>query len=298
MTLLSDHRTTLKSRLAPRRPGWMDIVSPLRHFALITYAVPVERLRDYIPADRFEIPTFEIDGEPRALLSVVPFIDEGFRFRLAPFLRFHFGQTNYRVYVIDKSTGEHCVWFFGTTLGGWPVHVARALWKIPWHPAKYRWRCDFDETDGRYRSFRYRVKSDWGTARVDVRDTGRPLDLLPGFASNDEMMLILTQPLDGYFYRLDGAVGTYSVSHPLLQLTHAEPKDLYFELLERLGVLTADEMQHPHSVLLTRRTEFHIYMPPRRTAETESDAGRVRRALRRWFPRFNAKAARTQSGQL
>lgn len=257
-------RAELETRLARRKRRLLDIDAPLRHFALITYAVPVERLALHIPTDRFEIPTFEIDGEPRALLSVVPFIDAGFRFRLLPFVRFHFGQTNYRVYVIDRATGQHAVWFFGTTLGSWQVHPARFLWKIPWHPARYEWACDYDAVAKRYTTFDYRVESTWGPAHISLRDTGEPAGLLPGFASLEEQTLVLTHPVDGYFYRLDGKLGTYSVSHDVLQLTTAEPLDLRFDLLERLGVLTAEEAQHPHSALVSYETTFHITMPPRR----------------------------------
>ena len=242
----------------------MDIVSPLRHFALITYAVPVERLTPHIPGERFEVPVFEIDGKRLALLSVVPFIDDGFRFWLFPFVRFHFAQTNYRVYVIDRASGQPCVWFFGTTLGGWPVRVARRLWKIPWYPAKYSHRCEVDPASGRYVTFQYETWSDWGDARVDLEDTGTPIPVLPGFASKDEMVLVLTHPVDGYFRRLDGNLGTYSVSHEVLALTVGAAKDLYFALLERLKVLTPEEMQTPHSVLLCPETRFHIYMPPKR----------------------------------
>ena len=87
------------------------------------------------------------------------------------------------------------------------------------------------------------------------------------------MTLILTHPVDGYFYRLDGELGTYSVSHDLLGLTVAAPRDLYFGLLERLGVLTGPEMQHPHSVLVCPETSFHIYMPPKKLGS----AGKPRR---------------------
>lgn len=257
-------RATLERRLQPRKPGVLDIVSPLDHFALITYAVPVERLTPHIPADRFAIPTFVVDGQPLALLSVVPFIDAGFRFRLAPFARFHFAQTNYRVYVIDRRTGEPCVWFFGTTLGGWPVNVARRLWKIPWHPARYAWDCQHDTAARRYTRFSYHAESDWGPMRVEVVDTGEPAGLLPGFASVEEQTLVLTHPVTGYFYRLDGALGTYSVSHPVIPLTAGRATDLHFGLLERLGVLNAPEMQAPHSVLLCPRTTFRIHMPPKR----------------------------------
>lgn len=256
-------RAELESRLIPGKRGFLDIDAPLEHLALITYAVPVERLAPHIPLERFEVPTFEVGGERRALLSVVPFIDAAFRFRMAQFVRFHFAQTNYRVYVIDRETGQHCVWFFGTTLGGWPVHLARWLWKIPWYPAKYAWRCRWDENAGRYKDFIYRARSEWGDARVELRDTGEPAGLLPGFDSMEEQTLILTHPVDGYFHRLDGKLGTYSVGHGVLEFTRAEPVDLRFDLLERLGVLTPEEAQQPHSALISRETAFQIRMPPR-----------------------------------
>jgi hypothetical protein len=77
------------------------------------------------------------------------------------------------------------------------------------------------------------------------------------------MTLVLTHPLEGYFYRRDGRIGTYSVSHEVIPMSLARPRDLYFSLYERMGILTADEMQRPTSVLVSRRTRFSIHMPPR-----------------------------------
>ncbi|MBE2220446.1 MAG: DUF2071 domain-containing protein [Anaerolineae bacterium] len=147
---MKNHRKVLNQHLIKRQPGWLDIRSDLRHFALINYAVPPERLAPHIPTDRFEIPTYEINGSQLAMLSVVPFVDDDFCFyRLFPWFKFHFPQTNFRVYVIDRATGEPVVWFFGTTLGSLVVSLARALWRIPWHRAQYEVDCEFDEENGR-----------------------------------------------------------------------------------------------------------------------------------------------------
>jgi hypothetical protein len=125
----------LQHRLNKRRPGLLDVRSDLLHFALINYAVPKDRLLPFIPTERFEIMEFEIEGARKAMLSVVPFVDADFSFyRLIPWFKFHFAQTNHRVYVLDKQTGEPAVWFLGTTLGSWAVHVARTLWRIPLPP--------------------------------------------------------------------------------------------------------------------------------------------------------------------
>jgi hypothetical protein len=253
---------TLKQRLEPRALGLIDIVSELHHFALINYAVPVERLRPHIP-ERFEIVEFPMDGGARALLSVVPFVDVDFHFAKLPWLTFRFAQTNHRVYVRDRKSGEHVAWFFGTTLGSRWVHLAQLLWRIPWHHARYAVDCDFDESARRYRRFRYDIDSTWCSARVDLTDTGRPATLLDGFAHEEEMTLVLTHPVAGFFHRRDGRVGTYSVWHEVIPMHVGEPRDLHFSLYERLGILSAEEMQRPASVLLSRRTVFTIHMPPR-----------------------------------
>ena len=46
----------------------------------------------------------------------------------------------------------------------------------------------------------------------------------------------------------------------MMTLTKAELAELLFE---RLGLLTAREMERPHSVLVASRVLFHVHMPPR-----------------------------------
>lgn len=259
-----DYREILNRRLLAPSTGRIDVLSKLKHFALINYALPKSRLQPYIPEDRFEIPEFTIRGEKLAMMSAVPFFDEDFHFiRMFPFLKFSFGQTNYRVYVVDRLTGEHVVWFFGTTLGSPVVYLPKSIWRIPWHYADYKINCDYDNQLNRYRSFEYLIESKWGGARIKVEDSGQPVSAMEGFSTLEELKLILTHPLAGYFYRLDQKVGSYSVWHKEIPITRAEPKDLYFTLYERLGLLSKDEMQTPHSVFLCPLTEFTVLLPPK-----------------------------------
>ena len=258
-------RAILAQRLTKPPANRLTIQTDLRHFGLITYALPASRLAPHIPTDRFAIAQFEIDGRPMALLSAVPFWDADFHYlRLAPFLKFQFGQTNHRVYVIDKRTGQHAVWFLGTTLGSPLVYGPRWLWRMPWHLARYQVNCRYDPAQGRYQRYDYRVESDWGAAEISLRDTGQPAAEVPGFATQDDWQLILTHPLDGFYYRLDGGLGSYSVWHELIPLTVGQPQQLYFSLYERLNLLSPTEMQQPHSVFLCPQTRFEVYLPPRR----------------------------------
>ena len=259
---LMNYFDLLQQRLRPPRNGWLDVDSTLAHFALITYAIPMQRLAAHIPQDRFEIATFDVGSERRALISAVPFIDADFRFRVVPFARFGFGQTNYRAYVINKYTGQHGVWFFGTTLGSWVVNIARALWRIPWHSAQYAVDCVYDAAQHRYTRYAMQAQSRWSALRVHLEDSGQPLVTHAGFESMDAMRLILTHPVDGYFYRLDGALGSYSVWHEVLPLTEAKPTDAYFGVFERLGLLSREEMLHPLSSLVCPTTQFRVLLPP------------------------------------
>ena len=253
----------LTQRLLKPAANRIDIRSDLAHFALIQYAVPKVRLEPHIPQERFIIPEFEIAGEKKALLSVVPFLDEDFNFyRLTPFWKMQFAQTNHRVYVIDRQTGEPVVWFLGTTLGSRIVHPAQWLWQIPWHFASYQMDCVYDAAESRYKSYNIQMESDWCGGIIDIDDTGKPIELCTGFSSMDEMMLILTHPVQGYYWCRNGRLGGYSVWHEIMQLTQGKPKNIYLSLYERLGILSKEEMQTPHSIFICPNITFDVHMPP------------------------------------
>ena len=202
---MSNYQDILTERLQRTPLGWWDIRSKLRHFALITYAVPKERLAPHIPSSRFDIPEWDIDGTPYAFLSVVPFVDVDFHFaRLAPFAKFRFAQTNHRVYVIDRHTNQHIVWFFGTTLGSRVVHLAQTAWRIPWHYARYHVDCALDETTGQYTRFQYQATCDWCETEIDITHDRQAVGIPPGFTSMDEANLVLTHPVQGFTFGVMG----------------------------------------------------------------------------------------------
>ncbi|MCW1966994.1 MAG: hypothetical protein KIH69_002585, partial [Anaerolineae bacterium] len=62
--------------------------------------------------------------------------------------------------------------------------------------------------------------------------------------------------------------GTYSVWHEKIHFTLGRANHLYFSLYERLGILSRSEMQHPHSILICPKTEFEVFLPPRRDVAT------------------------------
>lgn len=246
----------------PALSGW-DVVTTLRHFAIVTYAIDPERVRPHIHP-RFDLEQFPgADGNVRAWVSAVPFEDQDFCFVGAQRFKFRFGQTNYRTYVIDRETGLRLVWFFGTSLDSWSVMVPRHLWKLPWHRGRIRFDCALDPGGNRYEQYRLTTQSNWAAVALELADSGQPVRELPGCNDLEAGLVILTHPLYGVFYRRDGSLGSYNIWHDRLRLSTGQCIQARFDLFDRLGLVPFREQHGPHSVLLQPRTEFTIYLPPR-----------------------------------
>jgi len=150
------------------KPSGIDVLCSLQHFAIITYAVDPSRFDGLIP-ERFKLDTVMIDGQEKALLSVVPFIDVDFTSAVYPFPKFTMGQTNYRIYIIDTTTNERCVWFIGTTLDSWTLAIPRHLWNLPWYSGNVTFNCDYDQENQRYRHYKMVTQAEWAAAEVELR---------------------------------------------------------------------------------------------------------------------------------
>lgn len=249
--------------LHPRpEPRGIDVVCKLQHFAIITYAVDSSRFEGLFP-ERFKLDTVRIDGEEKGLISVVPFVDVDFTSAVVPFPKFKMGQTNYRIYIVDSETGERCVWFLGTTLDSWTVIIPRYLWNLPWYSGSVRFSCDVDEASGRYKSYHMVTRAKWAPAEVALSQPDAQDLELEGFPDTETGLVFLTHPLAGFYYRRDGKLGTYRVWHERLKVVPAKLERARFGLLERSGIVTLEEQQCPHSVLLEPVNEFTIYLPPR-----------------------------------
>lgn len=243
-------------------PNVFDVVCQLQHFAIISYALEPQRLAGLLPP-RFQLDLVQIDGAPRALLSVVPFFDADFRLVGMPFVRFQMGQTNYRIYVIDQETGKRCVWFLGTTLDSWSIVVPRFFWKLPWHPGRVSFSCQYDQQAGIYQHYQMQTEAEWAPVMVQLSQSPDQRLELPGFPDLETGLVVISHPLDGFYYRRDGRLGSYKVWHRRLNLKSAKLIEANFGLLTRLGLVSLEEQQRPHSVLIDPLTEFIIYLPPK-----------------------------------
>ncbi|ALU41844.1 DUF2071 domain-containing protein [Pseudoalteromonas rubra] len=254
---------SFKDFLKPRpAPTGIDVLCKLQHFAIITYAVDVSKFAGLFPA-RFKLDTVMIDGVEKGLVSVVPFIDVDFTSAVYPFPKYTMGQTNYRIYIIDRDSGERCVWFLGTTLDSWTRIVPSMLWKLPWYSGKVVFDCDYDQSQEVYRRYKMHTTAHWAPASVELMQHKDALIELPGFPDTETGLVYLTHPLTGFYYRRDGRLGTYRVWHKELKVSSAILKSANFGLLSRLDLVSDAEQQKPHSVLVEPINEFTIYLPPK-----------------------------------
>ena len=111
-------------------PSGIDVVTTLTHFAIVTYRVAPDVLCRHIHP-RFEPDLIDCGGGKAALVSVVPFVDQDFRLARFPWLKGHFRTNQLSGIRHGSETGEHTVWFSGTSLDSPAVFVPRHLWKLP-----------------------------------------------------------------------------------------------------------------------------------------------------------------------
>jgi len=238
--------------------GPLAALTTLEDIAIVSFDIEPAALAAHLPSWLTPDLCTLADGRQRALVSAVTFRDVDFRFRLAPFVRLGMIQTNYRGYV--RAGDLRAVWFFGSTLSSPIVGVPRLLWKMPWTLAPATIDATWDGDAGR--SWRSRAVGEWGGYDVELEGTGVPMGRLDGFGSELEAALVLTHPMVGYYRRLDSATAGYHVWHPPMHPTRGRATRARYDALERLGLVWPD--QEPHSVLLERRSDFRIYLPPTR----------------------------------
>jgi hypothetical protein len=136
------------------------------------------------------------------------------------------------------------------------VLVPKLLWKLPWHYGSFYFQVDQEK-------YSLRLKSKFSNNQIEIKKTQKKVELKQGFADLETMLTSLTDLLIGYYYRRDNQVGTYSIHHPRMEMYEASANFLYFSLFEDLKLLSASEMQNPHSIFSCEAVPFEIYLPPK-----------------------------------
>jgi hypothetical protein len=124
--------------------------------------------------------------------------------------------------------------------------------------------CRYDQTAARYGTFKVKTRSRWAPALLAIDDSGKPPTQLAGTPNLEAGLVLLTHPLRGYFFRRDGALGSYAIWHDRAQLTVGTIHEARYPLLQKLGLVEEGVQSDIHSVLIQPNIDFTIYLPPSR----------------------------------
>ncbi|HEX4947968.1 MAG TPA: DUF2071 domain-containing protein [Blastocatellia bacterium] len=197
------------------------------HRSFISYAVPQERVRALIPV--------EFTLHDRTVLSIESFLDNGHT---------PFEQTNYRLHV--SLDGQPCTWLLGTSLGSLSGVTARHFYALPWHLSAMALQVAFDANSNQYKKYRLSTQSQWASAEWEIVDTAVP------------MQAEIPLEIHDYFVRRDGQIGSYQTQHQNSFATRGQLRSARCDWLQALGLLTADELRQPMSVVLQRTVACEI----------------------------------------
>ncbi len=214
------------------------ITTQLQHRCVISYLIPRERVRSFVP-EEFHL------GE-NTILGIEAFQDSSQR---------RFEQINYRLQVNHRGAFHN--WLFGTSIGSFSAITARNYFQNPWHLSAIDLQISSDPMSGRYDSYRLSSQSEWSNSFFDIADTGMAI-------INHQR----TQMKD-HFIRRDGAIGSQQTSYLPTNTTRGILKTGRCDMLKNLGILDAAEIAYPVSVLLQRRVNFELKPEPLRLRHLE-----------------------------
>ncbi len=240
------------------------IIAPLRHLAMVSFAVPPERVHTYIP-EGFELDLRrDASGTPWALVSAVMFENHqaGPSVPMLRFLRATFAQVNYRTYV--RRAGSAGAWFFKVVMGTRQADVQRSLFHAPTYSAPITLRHEWDAARRTYRTYRFDCTA--SPHRLSAELAGEDAQLVPGalFESAGEMTEWLTMRLDGYFHDPRGRrISSMPVRHEAMKPIAARVIGFSSEVLERLGLVPAAEQARPYAAFFQPTIDFFGEYPRR-----------------------------------
>lgn len=253
---MKDYEFEIENRVDNEKvKGFFVAKTLLSHLSMVTYKVPKSRLVNLVPKE-LELFTIKIGGEEWALINVVAYKSEKFRFKnLLPFINFDYGQVNFRTFVRNRA-GEWSVFFLNNAVGTSIYRIPKWLWKLPWYKARFK----YYKKDKEYRlTTSYRSERD---VEVDLELSDRPIEQLEGFDSFEHMKFIMTHAYKGYYIRNTSGVAEYAIWHRKFQLSKATPRKLFYRYLLESGLVLDSEMNDPFACWVGENIEYICQFPP------------------------------------
>ena len=237
---------------------WMS-TNPLTNFCMVTYAVPPERVRRYIPPG-LELDTRRNARGEHAFVSAVLFLNDHIRLFPTLWPTFTFYQVNYRTYVRHKERPG--VWFFRLMQASRMADFNRRVFGAPTFYAPMKQQCSLDAHGGTYRRYRFDSVASDHTLHLDVEPAPNFSNFDGLFASTGEMEAFLTSRPDGYFsnQRRPG-ITSLTVWHDPLRPHYGTAHTAQFSVLSELGLVPGEEQRTPYCVMLAPKTVLLGQLP-------------------------------------
>ena len=225
----------------------------LHDLLYLSYMIPGERLRPYIPRP---IP-FAYLREGMAIFSLVIFHCRDVKVSFLPLLRFSYDQVNLRTYVIDPVSGRPAVLFLKSGISSRLVSVATNMLGIPWHFVSMKMLAEY----GGNGLVRYNAEGQWeGRFRMTLEAGAEPVGRGP-FESAHEAARSIMGPQTGFFI-IPSGLARVEVRHPETEPFLARVSHVEFPLSQCLGLLSEDELPAPFNAIVVAKAHFVVSMPP------------------------------------
>ena len=233
----------------------------VQNFALITHAVPAERIRRLLP-DRFELETFpDAEGREMGFISASSFCNRQIHWSAARYPAHDFDQSTFRTYV--KHRGRCGAYFFGTYVSTRLSFVGQI--SVAAHTRLADFDVDIDLTERGYVRYASRARVGSEELRFVLEATDAPRAKAP-FETGEEHAQFITYRLHGYARPPVGGVTYGPIEHRHMDPWEGRLLEGRFDLWDRLGLLPEDEWAEPFSVLVEPSVRFTLH-PPRPAGE-------------------------------
>jgi uncharacterized protein YqjF (DUF2071 family) len=228
----------------------------VRNFALVTHAVPADRVRPHLPSS-YTLETFVEEGEERCLVSATCFCNHGFRWSATPYPKLTFDESTYRTYVTHR--GRRGVYFLRRFLSRPLAFGPQRLFEANAALAHFEVETRVDESG--YHAYVHRVQSGATHNHFSIKAVDDP-SAIPPFDDGEEMAQHITYRLHGFFTASAGFQGHMPVSHRRMTPWAGELLSARFDTWTELGILEEHELTEAHSVLVEPLVQFRLH-PPR-----------------------------------
>jgi hypothetical protein len=234
----------------------MRIDMILNHVLYLTYEIPADTLRPFVPMPL----ALATVGERRAFISIVLLQCCNVHASWLPFPRFNYAQMNLRTYVKDPATDEQAVYFLRSAVTSPLVSAMTRAIGIPWEQIVLDLKVTPEKEEN---NLNYAVTGNWqGDIRIHAGELQSLPVATPPFSATEDAIRFLLLPMTGFFGK--DRVKGFHIAHSALHPRTLQLREIQVPFLSYMPPLRATDLQCPHSVFYVPEASFRIYLPARK----------------------------------